>query len=291
MGELSKSVRQLIAADKLEEAIDTLQLYQGEEDPEIKNLLLAHSAALARNKKDRLRGIIRRSEEIQIRTQVRFAILDLVTEIEKPADENSILPSDILIKGNEQRGSKQTVFISYNHGDGEIAKKLITALRANGIDVTIDIESMKAGEKIEDFIENSIRNTDVTLSIVSNKSLLSAWVAMETINTFYHEKFSANRKFVAGFIDDDFFQIRFRLDATRQLDEKISEIDKLIPEYIENSIDTIDLNNEKSRLHKLRSSLGDILLRLKESLSLDLREDKFDESVAKIVDVITVTEK
>jgi hypothetical protein len=51
-------------------------------------------------------------------------------------------------------------------------------------------------------------------------------------------------------------------------------------------IDTNDLNSQKSRLFKLRNNLGDILLRLRESLCIDVREDKFDENVSKIVSAI-----
>ena len=65
------------------------------------------------------------------------------------------------------------------------------------------------------------------------------------------------------------------------------EIDKLIPKYIKKRIDTNDLNNQKTRLFQLRNNLGDILLRLKESLCLDIRENKFEESVSKIVSTIT----
>jgi hypothetical protein len=145
---------------------------------------------------------------------------------------------------------------------------------------------MEAGANIQEFIESSIRDTGVTLSLISNHSLLSAWVALESIDTFYQEKFSNNKKFIACYIDDDFFRSDFRLNATKQIDAKIDEIDKLIPEYNAQKIDTNDLNSQKSRLYKLRNNLGDILLRLRESLCVDIREEKFDNNVAKIVSAI-----
>ena len=106
---------------------------------------------------------------------------------------------------------------------------------------------------------------------------------METINTFYHTKFNKDKKFIACYIDDDFFSPRFRLEATKKIDDKLAEIDDLIPEYIQNKMDTIDLNSEKSRLHQLRNNLGEILLRLKESLTLDIRDDQYDESLNRII--------
>jgi len=179
-----------------------------------------------------------------------------------------------------------TVFISYNHADSELAEKLNAALKKNGIEVRIDRAVMEAGATIQEFIESSIRETDVTISIVSNRSLLSAWVALESIETFYKEKSDGGKKFIACYIDDDFFGTDFRLKATKQIDAKIADIDNKIPAYIALKIDTNDLNNQKSRLYKLRNNLGDILVRLRESLCLDLRGDKFDESVLKIVSAI-----
>jgi len=174
----------------------------------------------------------------------------------------------------------------YNHADSELAEKLNAALKKNGIEVRIDRAVMEAGATIQEFIESSIRETDVTISIVSNRSLLSAWVALESIETFYKEKSDGGKKFIACYIDDDFFGTDFRLKATKQIDAKIADIDNKIPAYIALKIDTNDLNNQKSRLYKLRNNLGDILVRLRESLCLDLRGDKFDESVLKIVSAI-----
>jgi hypothetical protein len=55
-----------------------------------------------------------------------------------------------------------------------VADKLTSALEAEGITVTIDNAAMRAGAGIQDFIESAIRDSDLTLSIVSNRSLLSA---------------------------------------------------------------------------------------------------------------------
>ena len=179
--------------------------------------------------------------------------------------------------------SAKKVFISYNHEDREVADKLKSALEKRDIVVMIDSVAMRAGGSIQEFIESSIRNADVTLSIVSNRSLLSAWVALESVTAFYGEKLRGDKKFIACYIDDDFFDTDFRLKATEQIDAKIKDIDDKIPKYIGQKIDTNDLNSEKSRLHKLRSNLGDILQKLKDSLTLDIREPEFDRSLARII--------
>ncbi|MBS1810268.1 MAG: toll/interleukin-1 receptor domain-containing protein [Acidobacteria bacterium] len=177
----------------------------------------------------------------------------------------------------------KTVFISYNHGDSEVADKLKAALEKNGIVVRIDKAVMEPGEDIQGFIEDSIRETDATITIVSNRSLLSAWVALESVTTFYSEKFQCEKKFIACYIDEDFFKADFRIKATKQIDAKINEIDQLIPEYNAAKIDTNDLNSQKSRLYKLRTDLGEILKKLRESLAMDIRDSSFDKSIDKIV--------
>jgi hypothetical protein len=98
------------------------------------------------------------------------------------------------IRKERERSRQLTVFISYNHSDGKIADKLKATLERNGIVVRIDKAVMEADASIQEFIESSIRNTDVTLSIISNRSLLSAWVALESIETFTMRNSRAIRK-------------------------------------------------------------------------------------------------
>ena len=276
-------IRQLIAADKLETAIEKLLPAVHDKNGDLAHDLIKYQSELTKSKKDRRRGLITGEEENKSRTRICYAILEMLKEVEE--EIGSLSPS-APSGGIEASSGRRTVFISYNHSDGEVADKLKVTLEKKGVVVRIDKAVMEAGGYIQEFIERSVRDNAVTLSIVSNRSLLSAWVALESIATFYHEKFTSNKTFIACYIDDDFFRTDFRLNATRQIDAKIEEIDKLIPEYNAKKIDTNDLNSQKSRLYKLRNNLGDILLRLKESLCVDIREDKFDESMTKVISAI-----
>lgn len=179
-------------------------------------------------------------------------------------------------------GDKVNVFISYNHKDKQIADELKSKLNLADIKVILDSEMMKPGENISNFIEQSILKSEITLSIVSNNSLLSSWVGFETINTFYHEKFG-NKKFIACYTDEDFFDNKFRVTATRKIDEKINELDSLILEYMSLKLDPTDLNDEKTRLFQLRNNLGDILQRLRNSLCIDIKESAFESNVERII--------
>lgn len=277
-----EKIRQLIAADKLERAIEDLTPHVSGKDEERTNALIKYKADLAKSKKEHRQGLITDADRDKTTARVTFAILEMLNEIDEETGPSPAASSS----AGEKTSSEPTVFISYNHSDGAIADKLKASLEKNGIAVRIDKAVMEAGANIQEFIESSIRDTGVTLSIVSNRSLLSAWVALESIDSFYHEKFTGNKKFIACYVDDDFFRTDFRLNATKQIDVKIEEINNLIPEYIVQKIDTNDLDSQKARLYKLRNNLGDILLRLRDSLCVDIRQDKFDENVAKIVAAI-----
>lgn len=178
------------------------------------------------------------------------------------------------------------VFISYNHNDSEIALNIRDAIEAEGIDVIIDQEDMLAGENISNFINESINNSTVTISLISNRSLKSAWVAMETVNSFYHKIFSKNKKFIGCYLDDDFFNKNFTINAIGDIDNQIKQNQELLVQYHEKMIDTRDLNNQNSRLLALRNNLDGIIGRLRDSLCLDIRDNRFDESISKILKVI-----
>lgn len=180
-------------------------------------------------------------------------------------------------------GGSTRVFLSYNHEDSDSASKLCAALKRVGVSVHIDSEAMQAGEDISAFIKRSIQETDATLCLVSNSSLRSAWVAWETIKTFYEEDSKASRRFIACYLDEDFFQPGFRLACTKRIDAEIARIDALLPDYAKKQLDPSDLNSQKTRLFALRNNLGEILLRLKDSLSLDIRGDQLGPSVARII--------
>jgi hypothetical protein len=162
------------------------------------------------------------------------------------------------------------VFISYSHADSEIAKRLKSKLEKEQINVILDAEAMLAGEEISAFIHRSILRSQVTISIISRESLLSGWVALETVSTFFLQKFSRNRHFIACFVNSDFLDSDFVLEAVGELDIKLAEVNARINKQNRINVDTRNLNDEKSRLLLLRNNFDDILYRLKNSLQVDI---------------------
>jgi hypothetical protein len=182
--------------------------------------------------------------------------------------------------------TKPRVFVSYSHEDAAAAARLANLLRASNVDVVIDTDAMRPGERIPDFIDRSIRDCDAVVSVISNRSLLSAWVASETIKSFSRNKWTPDMTFVGCYLDEEWFRPEFRLECTRQIDERLQRIEQLLPDYAARRIDSSDLNEEKTRLYSLRNNLGDILAVLRDTLCLDIRDERFDESGRRLVAAI-----
>ena len=179
-----------------------------------------------------------------------------------------------------------SVFISYNHHDLETANTLKDKFMAQGIDVVIDSEKMLAGEDIKEFIEKSVAGTGTTISLISANSLLSAWVAMESVNSFYNEKTDAKKKFIACFISDDFFNRDFTDRALDHIEAEIKEIQNLITARMEKNRNIRDLQNELSRMTEMRNNMDEIVRRMRESLCIDIRGDNLENNFQKIVQAI-----
>ena len=147
----------------------------------------------------------------------------------------------------------------------------------------IDSGEMKGGEKITEFIEQSIRKTDITLSIVSKNSLKSVWVAMETINTLYAEKVT-EKLFLPCLIDQSFFSRDFTDDILDFIDYELNEIDKIIKERLKKDRGIKDLQEDRQRYRDLKHNLDNIVSRLRNSFCIDISGANFNEKITKIVE-------
>lgn len=272
MEDIKKKVQKQISDGKPERALKTLIDYASSHAPDLGNPLISLQAGLKDAKRKYNMGVLTEAEWQQKFAKTSAALLDMLGELDNP--------------GPQGGQTSKSVFISYNHKDAATANKIREALESEGLKIIMDTRHMQAGANISEFIEQSVVGSDVTLSLVSNHSLLSGWVAMETINTFYLSKFNPNKKFIACYLEADFFDPAFRLKATRTIDEKIREYDKLMEEYRKERLDTVDIDADRSRLHELRGNLGKILNHLKNSLCLDVSQGQFDASMRKLVEAI-----
>ena len=275
-------LRNLIAESKLDRALQILR-EEIPAYPDQKNQLLTLSSTFNEFRKKENMGMLSEADTIKNRAQLSYALLELLNDLE---NQNGVSENKVeaeLSQPVKNATLKKTVFISYNHHDMETANKLKDKLTAENIQVIIDSESMQAGEDIKEFIEKCVRETGTTISLVSTNSLLSAWVAMESINTIYHEKTDTNKKFIACFLTDDFFKRDFTDTALDHVDGEIKEIQKLVTARMEKNRSIRDLQNELTRYTELRNNMDEIIRRLRESLCIDIRMENFELNFKKMV--------
>jgi len=200
----------------------------------------------------------------------------------KKMDNNDGVDSTKYEQYKNSDDTSKSVFISYNHKDKAIVDKIKSYLDNSNIEVTIDSESMEPGESIERFIENSINKNDVILSIVSKNSLLSAWVAMETMNTISAEKF-AQKKLIPCYIDSSFFDFKFARNSINQIQEEINQIKHEMRVRIDIDAGIEDLQDLRTRYFNLKTNIASIINRIKNSKCINLTETEFINGMTSII--------
>lgn len=178
------------------------------------------------------------------------------------------------------------VFISYSTRDKEHAIRVKCFLEKSNIDVIIDRESIHPGGDIKSFISNSILNSEATISIVSKNSLLSSWVAWETIQTLNKES-DDKRKFIPLFIEDSFMDRDFTGKALDEIDKEINQIVEIFKIRLNKRTGFADLYGEFTRYLSLRNNIDEIVGRLRESLSIDITNENYEAAMSKIVRYLT----
>lgn len=203
----------------------------------------------------------------------------------KPTPQNDQVIDRV---GNTQKSLQQlTVFISYSRNDESTAVWLREKLMASGISVILDSYSIPAASDLRKFILDSLKNTHATVTIVSDNSLISDWVGIETNYSLELQKFNGNRKLIPCYIDDSVFKdnnfVTNKLDI---LDAKLAEIEKLSQDYFAKKLSTADLFDKRERLLELRNSLSHIIEYLRASLCIDIRPDQREQTFVKLLDAI-----
>ncbi len=205
----------------------------------------------------------------------------------RPGESNKYKPDPKADSQPDRPSSIQArAFISYSRKNEDIAFRVKKHLEESGIGVLIDQVAMDTGQGIEEFIEKCVRDSDVTLSIISDESLRSTWVCMETILTFNKEVFSG-KQLLPCYLDNDFLNNkRYQLEKVKEIDAEIEENTQLILEYQKAKQNNPWLLEENNRLYKLRNNLGDILKRLRSVNCTDIRDGQFEIGMKGVVDSI-----
>lgn len=181
----------------------------------------------------------------------------------------------------------RSVFISYNHADGDLAESIRRNLIADGINVIMDRHNMAPGEKIDRFIENSIQSSDYTISIISEKSLASTWVVKEFIITSYKMLGNHKKKLIPCFLDKKFLEREFVDFLFDKIEVEINDINLLKIDRAQKGRSSRDLESDLSRYKDYHTKIDEIFDFIKNSLCIDFSEkDKYDTSMLKLINAI-----
>ena len=191
-----------------------------------------------------------------------------------------------LIKETENKQFK-TLFISYNHNDQVFVNQLKKDLEKANISLIIDTVSMKFGEDIKDFIEKSIQSSDITLSIISENSLKSPWVMLETLETLHNENFLKRMRYIPVVIDHEYKSPSFASKLIEQVEKNIDLIVDEIARLSKKYVSTEMLNIQKERLIILRSNIDHILQQLEKRLIADFSsQNDYNENFKRLIQSI-----
>jgi hypothetical protein len=111
-------------------------------------------------------------------------------------------------------------------------------------------------------------------------------VVFEAVTTLHKEHADPGARLIACATDDSFFKPEFLIEATSSLDRQVERINLLLSEYLVKGLDLNDLSVERSRFMSMRSNLGQLLVRLRSSLTLTLTLEALAETAARVADHI-----
>ena len=207
-------------------------------------------------------------------------LVSFIFRIYKLYAQKNSLPAAI---DNTGGNADLRVFISYSQKNKENAGQLKDLLENAEIDVLIDSEDMLASEDIETFIKRSIDASKVTFTIVSKDSLISGWVGVESFDTFSEEEKTHKTKFMAGYLDRNFFKLDFTREAVAKINAQIKAIEEEKNKRLKEGIKTRDIDDIEQRLLYLKEHIDEIIHRLRSSLCVDIRDKYLAKSFPLIV--------
>jgi hypothetical protein len=274
MSELDTEIRAFVANDKLEDAAKRLGDELGAQDGDLRDEIVTLRAELTRIKRENRRRQLSHTDYNDARRRISFTLLEILDSA-----------SEVIVAS-----APVTVFLSYNHADAGVAQTLKQGLESHRLSVVIDSEAMQPGEDIRQFIGRSIRESDATVCVISEASLMSGWVALETVLALADAEVNERRRFVACYLDDCFMAADFQLTATTSIDDRVRELDVLRQKHTEQGTLAPALDDERTRLLDLRHHLGRIIQHLLGALSLDIRPPAIGSSIDGLAASLTRSE-
>ncbi|MFM7155639.1 MAG: TIR domain-containing protein [Bacteroidota bacterium] len=254
---MKEKIQELIAAGKTEEALELLKNCTDEA-----LLLMARFSGLKRQYN---MGMISFEDWTRTQNQINYAALELADQCKEGAEKLSF-----------------SAFISYNHKDSSEMERVKDWLESNGVEVTVDVQDMRAGEDIESFIRSAFDKSRFVLSMVSQNSLMSGWVSKE-FNTALVLN-NRTTRWIPVSLDKSVFEYEFYVKAMTDIEKMHDEMSTLMIEALQKKMDITPLQDEMSRLKNLKANLGNTIAELKRVLIVDIAGISFEPGMKKVLE-------
>ena len=203
----------------------------------------------------------------------------LLEQIYIACKEENLLRERTLIA--KKMNINPSIFISYNHADTEIAHRLKADLEKEDLTVIIDSDN-PIGFEIPKFINNSLKEADFILQLISENFLTSAWVAQESVKAFMLAEIGG-KEVLPCLLDNSMSDTDFRNKAMTSFDEKAKAIALLMNDRLQKGESIVDLHPQYQRVLELKNSYDSTIAEFRNKNRGDLRGDNYTKGVEQII--------
>jgi len=272
-------IQELISLGKTEEALELLEQLTTD------SVLLQSRYNGA--KRQYSMGMIDFSEWSRTQAQINYAALEMMNSVKGVGGKKHDNPSikDFESPSVNNSGENRKVFISYNHKDKAIADRVKTYLELGGLQVTIDREKMEPGQAISDFIKSNIRSNGYILSLVSENSLKSGWVGMESTASLFAE-WIADKHFIPVALDEKWADNGFYIEALKDINASVKKKEAEMREAKKLGGRTTHIESQKDRLLDLKANLSHILEKLQSVLTVSITDTEFENGMKAVLNLV-----
>ncbi|RMF01968.1 MAG: toll/interleukin-1 receptor domain-containing protein, partial [Bacteroidetes bacterium] len=154
----------LLAQGELGQAIQELyEATQANGQDDLHSEIILYSARYNSNERGFQQGVTSEAHYKMEQARLNAALQDALSRYEP---DGSYAFEPLAAAAPTRLGTQQPkVFLSYSHQDKMLAQRVKNYLESAGYPVIIDTDDLGAGENIQAFIEQSVRDSQLTLSM------------------------------------------------------------------------------------------------------------------------------
>ena len=271
---MKNEIHKLISLGDTEKALDLLT-------PRFPNEVALLKAQYANGKKEFNLSMMDYSDWQRIQSRVNYSVLEMAGRADDPAPEPTV---------NQPRNTGPRVYITYSPdaaNDRESARRMRDFLSSNNIQVTTN-DDLGLGGNIEDFVNNSIREADFILAVISKESLRNSWQNGEAALDIVLERVAETRVIPVS-LDRAILEADFYFESLDFLNANIKKTQKNVQKAMTLGGDARHFQVDLNRLNNAKNQLSLIIEKMKNVRMVSLNQSQsasdqeFEEGMHRIV--------